>query len=133
MQREYEVLQRKSSGTNQEYDAEHFSEFSNKSKHNRKMPSRNYLVDMCKQFHCSIRNQLVQEVKKRSANSLYWDAFYKESKRLAHCNDQSVFKGLVTGTNELGKVRVQFHVVVDAHDQIGPTIDAHKNICNLYG
>ena len=56
MQREYTVLQRKSSGINQEHDSEYFSEFSNKSKHNGKIPSRNYIVDMHKRCHYSTRN-----------------------------------------------------------------------------
>ena len=69
--REYEVSQRKISSMHYKYDTEYFSEFSNKSKYNRKIPSRNYLVDMHKHFHYSIRNYLDKELKKRLANSLY--------------------------------------------------------------
>ena len=34
---------------------------------------------------------------------------------------KEIFKALITGTNERGEIRVQFHVVTDGHDQfVGP-------------
>ena len=62
---------------------------------------------MCihKKYHCSIKNYLLTEIKKRIANILYWDTSYKESKRPTHYNDMTMLKVLVTCNNELDGVR----------------------------
>ena len=44
-----------------------------------------------------------------------------------------MFNRLVTGTNELGEVRMHFYAVTDSQDQVDPEIKACKNICDLYG
>ena len=45
----------------------------------------------------------------------------------------SIFKGLVTATNEVGEVRLQFHVVSDSHDQAKTPLDAFKQTTAEYG
>ena len=82
---------------------------------------------MRKKFHCFIKHYLLTEIKKSVANRFYWDASFKEPKHLTHCNDMSIFKGPVSGTNELGEVRVKFHVMTDAYEQIGNSIEVFKN------
>ena len=37
-----------------------------------------------------------------------------------------IFRGLVTGTNELGEDRIQFHIVTNFYDKIGFSIKAYK-------
>ena len=49
---------------------------------------------------------------------MHWDVSYKEAKHLGKYHGESVFKGLVTATNEVGEIRIQFHVVTDGHDQM---------------
>ena len=88
---------------------------------------------MHKTFHYSIKNYVLAEIKKTAANSLHRDTSCKESKRLTHYNCMSVFKGLFTSTNELGEVRMKFHVVTNAHDQMVPTIEVHKKTCDIHG
>lgn len=43
-----------------------------------------------------------------------------------------IFKRLITDTNELGKVRPQFYVVTDSHDQMRSAIEVCKYTCKLY-
>ena len=88
---------------------------------------------MCKKYHFPIKNYLLTEIKKIEANSLYWDAFCKESKHLTRCNYTPIFKGLISDTNELRQVIVHFHVVTDAHDQMVLAFEVFKNTCHLYG
>ena len=63
-------------------------------------------------------------MKKRGCADLKWDASYKEAKHLEQHHGQGIFKALITGTNTLGEVRVQFHVVTDGHDQMIGQIQA---------
>ena len=58
---------------NNEFDSECFSKFSNKPKYNGAMRARTYLMRMRKKFHCSIKNYLLEKIKKRTDNSLHWD------------------------------------------------------------
>ena len=57
---------------------------------------------------------------------------YKESKYLTHYNNISIFKYLVTSTNELDEIKMQFYVVTNSHNQIDSVIKAYKNICDIY-
>ena len=73
------------------------------------------------------------QVKKRGCADLKWDASYKEAKHLAQHHDKGIFKALVTGTNTLGEVRVQFHVVTDGHDQMIGQLQQLVATLNAYG
>ena len=73
------------------------------------------------------------QVKKRSCDDLKWDASYKEAKHLAQHHGSSIFKALVTGTNTLGEVRVQFHVVSDSHEQMRSQLQALLETLTAYG
>ena len=99
MQREHGILQRKSRLTKKKIDREYFSEFSNKLKHNRAIPSTTYLIFIHNKYHYSMRAYLLKELKKLSEKNLYWDVSHKKAKRLIHCNDVPIFKGLSTATN----------------------------------
>ena len=72
-------------------------------------------------------------MKKRGCADLKWDASYKEAKHLAQHHGQGIFKALITGTNTLGEVRVQFHVVTDGHDQMIGQIQALLATLEAYG
>ena len=116
LHREHEVIQRKNSMISDEFDSEHFSKFSNKTKCNGSIPSKTCIMCMHKKFHDSNKKFFLAEIKKIISNSLHWDASHKDSKRLTHCDDVPIFKGLVISTNDIGEIRMQFHVVTDAHD-----------------
>jgi len=60
------------------------------------------------------------QVKKRGAETLHWDASYKEPKHLCQHHGNAIFRALFTATNQLGEIRMQFHVVTDGHDQVLP-------------
>ncbi|KAJ1626295.1 hypothetical protein T492DRAFT_878692 [Pavlovales sp. CCMP2436] len=94
------------------------------------MPSGNYLASSYKDFLESISPYLDKEVKKRGAEVLAWDASYKE---LCKHKGQQVYFALITDTNELGEVRVQFHVVTDGHDQMEAAIKAFLATMRAYG
>ena len=92
-----------------------------------------WLQSVYKTFSSSIERHLEREVKKRGAERLNWDASYKEPRNLARYHAQSVFKALITATNDQGEIRVQFHVVTDGHDQFhGPIAELIKTL-NAYG
>ena len=63
----------------------------------------------------SIRAHLSKEVKKRGALRLAIDVSYKEAKKLCRVGGKAVYVGLVTGVNEVGEIRLQFHIVSDSH------------------
>jgi len=44
-----------------------------------------------------------------------------------------VFRGLVTGCNEIGEVRINRHVVSDAQDQLKVILQEFKETAELYG
>ena len=67
--------------------------------------------------YASIKGHFDREVKKRGCKRLHWDASYKEAKHLSQHHGHKIFIALITGTNELGEIRVQFHVVTDGQDQ----------------
>lgn len=65
-------------------------------------------------------------MKKRGADTLHWDASYKEPKHLCQHHGKAIFRALFTATNQLGEIRLQFHVVTDGHDQVTPESTTHK-------
>ena len=97
------------------------------------VPSGAYFGEVNKAFGRSIRQNLDAEVKKRGAEILKWDVSYKEAKHLCQYHGQGIFRGLVTATNELGEIRVQFHVVSDSHEQMEAQILALTNTLQAYG
>ena len=76
---------------------------------------------------------LDKEVKKRGAKRLHWDASYKEPKHLSQYHGNQIFHALITATNEIGEIRIQFHVVSDGQDQFNAAIAAFIDTCNNYG
>ena len=72
-------------------------------------------------------------MKKRGAERLHWDVSYKEAKHLALYHGQPIFKGLVSATNEVGEIRIQFHVVTDGFDQFHRPIDEFLQTMNAHG
>ena len=110
-----------------------FSTFADKSKYNGAVPTGKYLGNTYKQFHETIKSHLDKEVKKRGARRLHWDVSYKEAKHLCQYKGKAVYKGLVTGTNEYGEIRIQFHVVTDSHEQMRAAIAAFRQTTEAYG
>ena len=103
-----------------------FSDFSDVEKYDGKVPKGRYLAMVYKMYHASIRCRLSKEVKRRGAETLTWDVSYKEAKHLYQYKGNPVFKGLVTEINEIGEVCLQFHIVLDSHDQMESAIEAVK-------
>ena len=66
-------------------------------------------------------------------NDLHWDASYKEAKHLGRYHGEQIFRALITATNELGEIRIQFHVVTDGHEQMVASIDAFLATQKGYG
>ena len=84
-------------------------------------------------FGNSIRDHLDREVKRRGCGRLHWDASYKEAKHLAQAHGTRIFKALITGTDEFGEIRVQFHVVTDGQDQFAGPIAYLLETLAAYG
>ena len=61
------------------------------------------------------------------ASSQSWDVSYKASKHLANYHGQPLYKGLVTGTNDIGEIRAQFHLVADGQDQFNTPLGALRD------
>ena len=74
-----------------------------------------------------------KEVKKRGAERLHWDVSYKVCKHLCQFHGKSIFKGLVTATNEYGEIRIQFNVVTDGQDQFRGVLEDFNNTISMYG
>jgi hypothetical protein len=58
-----------------------------------------------------IKPHFDKEVKKQPLTRLHIDASYKEAKHLAQYHGNPMFKALITVTNQLGAIRLQFHTV----------------------
>jgi len=69
---------------------------------------------------------LDKEVKKRGAQSFHWDVSFKEAGHLAQCNGKPIFKGLVTALNEIGEIRIQFHICTESHEQMIAALQAFE-------
>ena len=72
-------------------------------------------------------------MKKLWADTLHWDASYKEPKHLCQHRGNALFKGLMTGVNQIGEVRLQFHVVTDSKDQVVRPLDDFLGTVEAYG
>ena len=72
-------------------------------------------------------------MKKRSGKGLGWDASYKTCKVLSRIEGNSLYKALITATNEFGEIRIQFMTVSDGHDQMVVPLREFKRTQNLYG
>jgi hypothetical protein len=110
-----------------------FSTFGDKAGYAGAVPTGGYLAAVYMDYGASIAAYLDNEVKKRPVETLAWDASYKEAKRLAKHNGKQVYVALITGTNELGEVRFQFHVVTDGHEQMIAAIAAYSDTASAYG
>jgi hypothetical protein len=108
------------------------SDFGDKLRYRGLVPTGKFLAHVYKIYHASIGSYLDQEVKKRGAEVLHWDVSYKEAKHLCRYRGKSVFKGLVTRMNEVGEVRIQFHVYSDSHEQMTAALEAfRRTACSL--
>lgn len=109
------------------------SNFSDKKKYHGIVPSGKYIAEVYKQYERTILAYLDMEVKKRGAEILHWDVSYKEAKHLCLYRGRSVFKGLVTAMNEVGEVRIQFHIYTDSHEQMKAALEAFKRTTSGLG
>ena len=132
--REQIIARRKRQGSvDQVGNSTMFGQFGDKYTYGGYVPSANYFGFVFKRYMKSIKPHLDTEVKKRGARFLRWDVSYKEAKKLCRYRGASVFKGLVTATNELGEMRMQFHVVTDGHDQMVNALAEFRNTVLQYG
>ena len=103
-----------------------FSDFGDCLYYDGEVPTGKY-VKLVYNLHAeSIREHLEKEVKKRPCDILFWDASYKIDKRMNQYNGEQIFKGLITGMNQAGEIRIQFHIHTDSHDQFVAALEAFK-------
>jgi hypothetical protein len=112
---------------------ERFPNFADKSTYSGLVPGGAYLEAVYKAHAALIDRFLAAEVKKRGAERLHWDASFKEAKHLCQIRGKPMFKALITATNQVGEVRMQFHVVTDGHDQFDRAIDDMLHTLNAFG
>ena len=115
-------------------EREMFSAFDDEEKWNDTVPTGQYFATAYKAFAMTLRSHFSNEVKKRGAKTLAVDVSYKSSSNMHKVKTgASVFKGLVTGTNDIGEVRIQHHVVSDSHDQMKAPLEAFIQTTEKYG
>ena len=111
-----------------------FSSFDDKYGYGGMVPTGAYLHSVRILHHSTISSYLERELKKRDlCGTLAWDVSYKESKNLFKHKGEQIYKGLVTGMNHIGEVRVQFHVVTDSQEQFLGAIEEFKRTLKAYG
>jgi hypothetical protein len=110
-----------------------YSEFKDKDGYGAVVPSGKYLAHVYKLHGETIKDFLEREVKKRGAEYLRWDVSYKEAKKLCRYKGKPVFKALVSATNEIGEIRIQFHIVTDGHEQMVHAIREFHKTTVAYG
>lgn len=73
-----------------------------------------------------------KEVKKKGAERLHWDVYYKVWKHLSQFHGKPIFKGFVTTTNEYKEIHIQFNVVTDRQDQFTNVLGKFKETIAAY-
>jgi hypothetical protein len=110
-----------------------FSTFNDPSKYNGRLHGGGFFSFVYKRYSAKCKAFLGKEMKKRGAKELNSDASYKTCKVLSQVEGNSVFKALITMTNEFGEIRIQFMTVSDGHDQMVVPLREFKRTQNLYG
>ena len=110
-----------------------FGDFRDKKRYCAVVPSAKYLSHVFKLYHATIRPHFDREVNKRGAKYLRWDASYKEAKKLSRYRGVPVYKAIVTATNEVGEIRIQFHIVKDGHNQMLQALHEFQSTVKQYG
>ena len=110
-----------------------FSSVEDPEKYNGTVLIGGYLSEVRKQHHETIHLHLEREVTKIPADTLACDVLYKEGKSLCCYRGQPIFKGLVSGLDPAGCVRVLFRVVTDPQDQFDAAIEAFLKTLDEYG
>ena len=134
LRHEYEIKVRKNQqrlGTCETFEP--LGDFADKLKNRGIVPTGRYFSYAYKSFHKTIRHYLTREVKKRDMDVLMLDVSYKEAKSLYQYRGKSVFRGLVTGLNQYGEVRLQFHIYTDSHEQMLSALEAFENTRDMLG
>ncbi len=108
-------------------------DFRDKLKYRGLVPTGGYLARCYELFHEDTRPYLDMEVKKRGAKFLHWDASYKEAKHLYRYRGKPLFQGLITAMNEVGEVRIQFHIYTDSHEQMKAALREFKGTTATLG
>ena len=96
-------------------------------------PTGPYIANFYKQQSKAIKSQLQKEVKKRGAKVLSVDVSYKADQKTCNIDGQPIFKGLFTGTNELGEIRLLARLCSDSHEQLKTPLEAFKHTQQEYG
>ena len=110
-----------------------FSTFNDPSKYNGRLHGGGFFSFVYKRFSAKCKAFLGKEMKKRGGTQLNWDASYKTCKVLSRIEGNSLYKALITATNEFGEIRIQFMTVSDGHDQMVVPLREFKRTQNLYG
>lgn len=135
LRHEYEIKRNKKNKLNlaSSEHLEPLGDFADKLKNRGLVPTGCYLMHVYKAYHATIRQHLLREVKKRDADMLILDVSYKEAKALYRYRGKPVFRGLVTGLNSIGEVRIQFHIYSDSHEQMLSALQAFEKTRKAMG
>ncbi|KAL7489606.1 LOW QUALITY PROTEIN: hypothetical protein ACHAW6_015276 [Cyclotella cf. meneghiniana] len=105
--------------------------FADKLKNCGLIPTRKYVEHVYKSYHASICPFLTQEVKKEIWTYSCWMCHTKEQS--ISINIKGMFHGLVTGLNQHSKVRLQFHIYTDCHEQMLASLEGFEKTRKALG
>ena len=97
---------------------EMFSDFSDRTKFDGRLPSAGYLKHIFCEYSEQCREALDKEVKKKGIERAHYDASYKIPKLLSRVRGSRMYKCLQTVLDEFGEIRLQVFTHTDGHDQM---------------
>ncbi|KAL1523025.1 hypothetical protein AB1Y20_017987 [Prymnesium parvum] len=96
-------------------------------------PRGRELIKLVIEWHASARPYFDCEAKKRGGRQLHIDASYKTAKHIGLYHGNRLFKGVISGLNEDGDIRVLHMAVTDGHDQLETVFDELAHTQAQYG
>jgi len=121
------------STTKEDKGSRTFSEFADPLGYNGRYPRGRELIKLVIEWHASARPYFDCEAKKRGGRQLHIDASYKTAKHIGLYHGNRLFKGVISGLNEDGDIRVLHMAVTDGHDQLETVFDELAHTQAQYG